>query len=172
MLWGETKGLDRMREMARFLHSQQEVFSTNPDLSREEVSAMESAKGIWLALLSLSLMLEGCVLLVAGAAGGAGAGTVAYVKGELKATYAAPLERTWKASLEALESLDIQVSRAEKDDAGGTIEARRVDGTKVTLSVAPAGPDTTTVKIRIGLFGDQEASQTIHRRIAANLGTK
>ncbi|MBI3988615.1 MAG: DUF3568 family protein [candidate division NC10 bacterium] len=133
---------------------------------------MESAKGIWLALLSVSLMLEGCTLLVAGAAGGTGAGTVAYIKGELKATYAAPLNRTWEASLDALKALDIQVSRAEKDAAGGTIEARRADGTSVKLSVEPAGPDTTTVKVRIGTFGDQEASQAIHRQIAAHLGAK
>lgn len=142
------------------------------EVLREEVFAMGSAKRIWLALFALSLMLEGCTLLIAGAAGGAGAGTVAYVKGEFKATYAAPLNRTWEASLEALEALDIQVSRAEKDAAGGTIEATRADGTSVKLSVTPGGPDTTTVKIRIGTFGDQEASQAIHRQIAAQLGTK
>jgi hypothetical protein len=35
-----------------------------------------------------------------------------------------------------------------------------------------AGPNTTTVKIRVGTFGDEEASRAINSRIAARLGTK
>ncbi len=123
-------------------------------------------------LLCASLMLQGCLLLVVGAGAGAGAGTLAYVRGELQTTYAAPLNRTWDAALGALKDLAIPVNSAKKDELGGTIEATRSDGKVVKITLETAGPGTTTVKIRVGMFGDEEASKAINRRIGERLGMK
>ncbi len=127
---------------------------------------------VFLLLLGTSLMLQGCLLLAAGAGAGAGVGSVAYIRGELQTTYAAPLDRTWNAALGALKDLQIPVHNTRKDALGGTIEATRADGSKVKLTLEPAGPGTTSVKIRVGTFGDEAASKAINGRIAEKLGTK
>lgn len=125
---------------------------------------------ILLPVLCASLMLQGCVALVAGA--GAGAGTVAYIRGELQTTYAAPLGRTWDAAVGALKDLAITVKTTKKDELGGTIDAARADGTAVKIALESVGPGTTSVKIRVGIFGDEEASKAINRKIADRLGVK
>lgn len=125
-----------------------------------------------LLLLCASLSLQGCLLLAAGTGAGAGAGTLAYIRGELHTTYAAPLDRAWDAALGALQDLAIPVKTSKKDQLGGTIEATRADGTAVRIVLESAGPGTTTVKIRVGTFGDEEASKAIQRRIAERLETK
>jgi hypothetical protein len=133
-------------------------------------NSMREVKLLMALLLGMSLMLQGCVLLAVGA--GAGAATVAYVKGELQTTYGAPLNRAWDASLAALKDLEIKVYSSKKDATEGVIEGTKADGTKVKVNLATAGPDTTTVKIRIGTFGDEEASVAINRKIGDRLGIK
>ena len=133
---------------------------------------MRVAKGMMLALLSMIFMVQGCALLLVGAGAGAGAGTYAYVKGELQMTYGASVDRTWNATLSALKDLNMRVEWTKKEVIEGNIEATKPDGTKVKIDVVKAGPDTTTVKVRIGIFGDEEASRLIHRRIADILGIK
>ena len=128
--------------------------------------------GMILVLIYMGLMLQGCLLLAVGAGAGAGAATVAYVKGELKTTYAASLNRTWDATLSALKDLQINVRSSKKDATEGDIEATKADGTKVKIVLEPAGPDTTSVRIRVGTFGDEEVSRVINRQIASKLGVK
>jgi hypothetical protein len=133
---------------------------------------MRAMVGMILLLICMSLMLQGCLLLAVGAGAGAGAATVAYVKGELKTTYAASLNRTWDATLSALKDLRINVYSSKKDATGGDVEATKADGTKVKITLEPAGPDTTSVRIRVGIFGDEEVSRIINRQIASKLGVK
>jgi hypothetical protein len=127
-------------------------------------------------VLGMSMMLQGCVPLVAAgaAAGGAaaGAGAIAYSEGSLDTTYPASLDRTWNATMAALKDSQLGLTEQQKDVAHGTIKARRADNTPVTVSLDQAGPNTTTVKIRVGTFGDEEASRAINSRIAAHLGTR
>ena len=132
---------------------------------------LKGLKGILImVLLSISFLLQGCAaLVVGGAAAGAGVATVSYIKGELQTTYAASLNPTWEASMAALKDLEITVASIQKDATGGIIEATRADGTRVKITLSPAGPDTTSVKIRIGFFGDREASMAIHRQIESKL---
>ena len=123
-------------------------------------------------VLSASLMLQGCVPLVAAGAGAVAAGgTVAYVNGDLETTYAAPLNRTWDATMGALRDSQLRITDTQKDATKGTVKAQRADNTPVTVSLEQAGPNTTGVQIRVGTFGDEEVSRAIQRRIAARLGT-
>lgn len=123
-------------------------------------------------VLGVSLMLQGCVpLLAAGAGAAAAAGTIAYVEGDLDTTYAASLNRTWDATMGALKDSQLRIVEQQKDIAHATMKARREDNAPVTVSLDQAGPNTTSVKIRVGTFGDEEASRAINRRIAARLGT-
>lgn len=124
-------------------------------------------KGISLFLLCTILMVQGCVAVIGA---GAGAGTIAYIKGELQTTYAASFNRTWEASLSALKDLGITVYNTQKDATEGDIEATKADGTKVKINLKPTGSDTTSVKIRVGIFGDEEVSRTISNQISKRLG--
>jgi len=131
---------------------------------------MKTTKLMLCVLLLLSFILQGCVLLAIGTGAAAGAGAVAYIKGELQTTYAAPLEQAYQATLNALEDLDYRILSTQKDGTEGEIEAKRVGGDSVKVKLSVSGPETTLVKIRVGIFGDEAASRTIERRIASRLG--
>lgn len=125
----------------------------------------------WLLGLVLLLMplLSGCAVFLVGAGAGAGAGTVAYIQGELSQVHAGGYERVWSAALGALNQMNIRVIKTEKDAIGGTITARRADDSSVSVKVEPTGTDTTTVKVRVGMFGDRAASESIQARIVSAL---
>ncbi len=114
-------------------------------------------------------MLQGCVLLAVGAGAAAGAGSMAYIEGAHETAFAASLDRTWNASLEAVQDLDFRIIATEKKETEGDIEAKRIGGKKVRIGLSMAGPETTFVKIRVGMFGDEAASRAIRDRIASRL---
>ena len=133
---------------------------------------MNTTKALLFVVLSLSLMMEGCVLLAVGAGAAAGAGTVAYLRGELQTTYAASLDRTWEAALDALKELNYRIISSQKEGPEGEIEAKRVGEDTVKVHLMISGPGTTLVKIRVGIFGDEVVSQAINSKIASKLGVK
>lgn len=120
-----------------------------------------------IACVLFGSLLSGCAALVVGA--GAGGGTVAYIQGEYSQVHAGGYERVWSVALSALKQMEIKVIKAEKDALGGTITARRADDTAVNIKVEPTGADTTTVKVRLGTFGDKAASEAIQARIVSGL---
>lgn len=93
----------------------------------------------------------------------------AYSKGELRGAYNASLDRTWDATVQSLEALDLQVVDARKEPFGGEIDARFRDGTTARLSLLPKGSDKTLVKIRIGNLGDRDVSKRIGKEIEKRL---
>jgi hypothetical protein len=129
----------------------------------------------WQPIVGLGCLLAACLLsgcaaaVLAGAAAGAGVGTAVYVEGEHSQVHTAGLDRTWTATMATLQQMDLQVEQQQKDELGGNIEAKRVDGTSVTIKEEPVGTATTRVRIRVGTFGDQQASEAIQKRIDANL---
>ena len=127
---------------------------------------------ISLFILLLNLMVQGCMLLAAGAGAGAGVATVSYIKGELQTTYPTSLDKTWDATLGALKDLDVKVVYTERDRINGNIEAKRSDGTKIKINLFQEGTGTTLLKIRVGVFGDDAYSRAINSRISSRLGIK
>jgi len=124
--------------------------------------------------LSLTLVTvfccTGCVGLALGVAGaGAGIGTYAYIKGALEITYSSGYEETWAATLDTLRAFEIAVQSADKDAFGGQIAATRADATPVKIKITPVTSNSTTVKIRVGTFGDRSISEKIAARIKTNL---
>ena len=138
---------------------------------------MQGMRKRWQRVLGVGFFLaagalSGCAAAVlAGAAGGAGAGTAAYIEGEDSRVHGASLDQTWTATLDALKQMNIRVEKSDKDALGGIVEAKRADGTDVKIKEEPAEGNTTQVKIRIGVFGDQNASEAIQNTIAGILGT-
>ncbi len=115
---------------------------------------------------------SGCALLVAAGVGaGAAYGTMEYVKGELKQAYAAPMEKTWNASLAAANTLKMKVVEKSIDnlDQNRLISGQTEDKSDFQITLEALGKDVTSVKVRIGLFGDEAYSKKIHDLIAQNL---
>jgi hypothetical protein len=129
--------------------------------------------GIVGAIALLAIGLQGCTAALLGGGAAAGAGAVAYSKGEYQRVYEAPVDRTAQAAVAALEQLDLVVDRREQVAPDQTrIEANKPDGTRITVALTPGGPETTMARIRVGVLGDEGLSRLIDRRIAENLGTR
>jgi hypothetical protein len=114
-------------------------------------------------------MQTGCVLFVAGAAAGAGAGTYAYVKGELKAGQPESLDRTWAATRQAVKDLQFKVTRSDKDALSARLTAKTALDKTVDIVLKRLPDDTTEIRIRVGTFGDQSASEEVLEKIRARI---
>jgi hypothetical protein len=120
-----------------------------------------------IAFCSFTAVQSGCVLLAAGAAGGA---AVAYFKGELKATVNYPTDKVQKAAKKALVSDLRFIAISEKEDA--TLAEycyRNIKDEKIVVSLEMVDDNTTTIRIRIGTFGDENLSQLILSKIQKRL---
>jgi len=122
----------------------------------------------WLLLASL-LVTGGCAAVLVGA--GAGAGTYAYVKGELIRTYPAGYQSTLDACTSVIEDLGMTVLSKTTDGVQTTITAERKDGTPMTIAVKISGSDWTQVSVRTGFVGlwKKELSQQYHEYVAKRL---
>lgn len=119
------------------------------------------------AILAGLVGLQGCVAVVGAAAGGAG---VAYVKGEAKKIYDAPIDRVYKAVLIAVkDDLGLIVYESHLAGVDGEIKARRLDDKKVEIDLDALTEKTTKVKIRVGTWGDEEYSGLIFSKIGQRL---
>ncbi len=117
-----------------------------------------------LALVSLT----GCVAVVAGAAG---AGTVAYVRGELESTLGAGYERSVEATNLAIQQLQFAKVSERRDALLDTITVRTAGDRKVVIRVNKVADFSSRVRIRVGWFGDEALSLTILEKIRANLSS-
>ncbi len=130
-------------------------------------------KGFGLILLLFTAMGgTGCALfLVAGAGAAMGVGAAQYIGGELKQAYAAPMEKTWNASLAAVEELKMKPSEKSIDntDQNRVIKGKTQDGRDFQISLEAMAKDVTMVKVRIGVFGDEDYSKKVQEAIAKNL---
>lgn len=134
------------------------------------MSQYDSEFGILSFLLLLLFAIQGCAA-VAGAGIGAAAasGVMAYQNGELETAYAAPYNQTWNATIKAMEKMKLEVTHTHKGASEGTVESKQADGTKVTTKLISSSRDVTSIKIRVGILGDEESSRTIDRYIRAEL---
>jgi uncharacterized lipoprotein len=122
-----------------------------------------------IVLLLMAGALQGCPLIILGGGAAGGGAAVAYAKGELEQVHAAPYDRVWDATLRALRTLNIAVSDTQKDQISAKAVGARADGTAVVVSVLPVTKDSTSVRVRIGNFGDRPASERIQGQIAVML---
>ena len=106
---------------------------------------------------------------IGAAAAAVGAGAYYYVKGDLKRNYEAPMDKTWDATIKALEALQINVESKQNDALTGVINGKLADGKSYTVNVKRLGENLTEVAIRIGTFGDRERAEAIHDKILSNL---
>lgn len=122
---------------------------------------------VFLMLLFLCPLLaaQGCVV----AAVGAGAGTVAYVRGDLEVVEREKLDAVYKATEKAISELELAVSKKTKDAMSAEIIARDSQDKKIKIKLSATAEGTTKLSIRAGLFGDETKSMLIYEQIKKNL---
>ncbi len=117
-------------------------------------------------LLTLSLAgLSGCIVAVAGA----GAGAVAYVRGDLEANLDATSAKVLESARKAV--ADLGFARAnESNEANKVVLVSRTPmDKKVEITIDNSANKLTNIKIRVGVFGDEDVSRSILARIKAGL---
>ncbi len=112
-----------------------------------------------------AIFQSGCVV----AAVGAGAGAVAYIRGELETTLDSSLTNTLKASDRAIKQLEFAKVSEKKDALSANLVARTAQDKKVEIDLIKVGDKVTKVKIRVGVFGDEAVSMAILEKIKAEL---
>ena len=122
-------------------------------------------------LLIAAMGGTGCAVFVAAGAGAAAVGAAQYVGGELKQAYAAPMEKAWNASLVAVSDLKMKTTEKSIDnlDQNRVIKGKTEDGKDFQISLEAMAQDVTMVKVRIGIFGEEDYSKKIQGAIAQNL---
>ena len=116
------------------------------------------------SLLGFCLVLNnGCASLLVG--GAVGAGTVAYIGGELKSAEEVSLNRAWKAAQNAMDNLGFTITSKEKDAFYGQLIARGASDKKIKIKLKKQADNITEIKIRVGIFGDESMSRQILEKI-------
>lgn len=123
-------------------------------------------------LLAVSLLLlpvamtPGCVAVVAGAAG---AGAVAWVRGELDATVSARFDDVVAAANRAVADLQFAKVSEKKSAIDAEIVARTGQDKRIVIRLDRTSDTLSRVRIRIGLVGDEALSRLILDKINAQL---
>jgi hypothetical protein len=125
-----------------------------------------------LIMMFAAFLFSGCgLLVVGGAAVGAGSGTYFFVKGELKTDYYASFDKVWTACEKTVADMHGIEVVPVKEIAQGKITTI-INDEKVTLDITYKSKDLTTVAIRVGLMGNKLSSQLLHDKIAEHLLAK
>jgi hypothetical protein len=117
-------------------------------------------------LLVLSLAgLSGCLAVAAGA----GASAVAYVRGDLEANLNNEYAQVVDSTRAAIDELEFAKVSENKDALKAIFVARTALDKKVEITIANSGKKLTSIKIRVGVFGDEALSMSILDKVKAGL---
>ena len=124
---------------------------------------------LWITVGLVMVICSGCInALVAGGVA-AGAGAVAYVRGDFEVVRRESITKLYNASLKALEDLEITITQFEKDALSAVITGHGAEDKKIVVKMKMVENDLTKLTIRIGTFGDKAMSQIIYDKIRKNL---
>ena len=129
---------------------------------QKNVSSHRITRGIASLAVGLALLLQcGCAAFLIGGGAVAGAGGYAYASGELKSTQGAPLDKVWGATQVAMKDLGYTPSTEAKDAFKGQLIARTAENKKISLHFKRLSDNSTEIRIRVGVFGDEGLSRLI-----------
>ena len=114
---------------------------------------------IILALCGIVISQSGCFALLLGAA--AGAGTMAWMNGDLEYNFDASVDKAHNAALRGLKKLALPITQDHKDKHNAKIKSTYSDGKDVNVTIEAITERSSKIKIRVGVFGDQPRSEAI-----------
>lgn len=119
-----------------------------------------------LILCAFLPILTGCGLAVVG---GAAAGTVAYIRGDLNAVLDGSLNKSVKAVDAAIKETGVNQISRNVDKLGANYILRTAQDDKVEITLEKATNKATNIVIRVGVFGDEALSHQILSEIQKNI---
>ncbi len=132
------------------------------------------ARLVYVSVAALALLPGGCLLVAAGAAGGAALGYV-YCKGKVCETYVSNFDDSWAATHTALAELALPVSKEQREGLKGWIECSAADGDRIRIYVdiidspIPAEGPLTRICVRVATFGNYALSERVLNQVGAHL---
>ena len=120
-------------------------------------------------VLTAFCVTTGCAVILVGAGAGAGAAGIAYVKGDLQTRLKADPRAVEKASVKALEVLDIRKISSSGSAVDAEVVGRTATDAKVLIKVKGEAAGESSVSIRVGTFGDETMSRRICEEINKHL---
>ena len=119
-------------------------------------------------IIASSILFSGCAAFLLATGAAAGAGTIAYVTGELRAIDEVELDTAHKAAIDALEELRFAVLYREKDAIYSRIEAATAADTDIKIKMKKTSDALTEIRIRVGVIGNKTLSQRLLDTMRAN----
>ena len=125
---------------------------------------------VLLAVLMAAILSfgSGCALFLVGGAAAAGAGTVAYVNGELEETEDVAYETAYNAALAAMSDLQYTVVDKSRNLLTIKIVARTIGDKRIQVMLDKQSASVTEIRIRVGTFGDESLSRQILDKIKSH----
>lgn len=129
-------------------------------------------RGAKLGIILMGLLFSaGCVEMMLMSLGGAAAiGSYKWMEGTMEKDYPRPMQDTWNAALAACKDMNLKINTQQYTPTESTIEATAPPDTNVKIQLIARPNQITTVKVRFGLMGNQDASAYFHRRVLEHLG--
>ncbi|MEA3487301.1 MAG: DUF3568 family protein [Thermodesulfobacteriota bacterium] len=121
-----------------------------------------------LVVLAGIFFVSSCSLQVGGRIAGIHSGKFFYTDGNLVTNYGVSFEKTWKACEKTLIDMNASLVEIEKRISEGTLKTV-LEGDDIRISVEYLERNRTKVSVRVGLAGDNIASEMIQKRIRENL---
>ena len=122
-------------------------------------------------LLVVLLFTASCVPMLLMSAGGAAAiGTYKWMEGTMEKDYPRPMQQVWEACIQACNDLRLKISSQQYGPLESRIEAVQPPDTSVKIQLIGRPNQITTLKVRFGLMGNQDASAYFNRRVMHHLG--
>lgn len=112
----------------------------------------------------MSMAFSGCTALVIGVAAGA-AGSYVWTRGNLELNTQYSVDQLYAGAMRGLEKLDIDVERDRHNQFEATIAARDSLGRKVMVRVNGQTEKSAKIRVRVGVWGNLNASQMIMNEI-------
>lgn len=138
-------------------------------MKNNQILTSKSAKWVWALLIGLFLLM-GCdtAFTVGGRTVGVISGQFIFTDGYLTANYKFPLDMVRKACEKTL--VDMKATDMEIKSSISSINfAAVVHDEKISIKIEYASKEQTLVSIKVGMAGNNMASQLIHEKITNNL---
>jgi hypothetical protein len=117
------------------------------------------------------LLTSGCAAMMLMSLGGAAAiGSYKWMEGTMEKDYPRPMQEVWNAALAACKDMKLNIKGQQFGPLESHIDAVAPPDTNVNIQLVARPNQITTVKVRFGWMGNQDASAYFNRRIMTHLG--
>ena len=120
------------------------------------------------AIVLCAVSFSGCMFAVGARTGATGA---IYYKGNMKETLPHSSNEVFEAALRALSDEALPIDNQEQDPYRGKIKAGYPDGKNIWIRITALNYQSSDLKIRVGVGGNQKRAYDLLTRIKEHLDT-